>query len=42
MLEPDEQLDRIAEYADSSVRVLHRQGSLVGVPGSYGAQAPAV
>ena len=36
MLEPDEQLDRIAEYADSSVRVLHRQGSLVGVPGSYG------
>jgi CBS-domain-containing membrane protein len=36
MLEPDEQLDRIAEYADSSVRVLQRQGSLVGVPGSYG------
>lgn len=36
MLQPDEQLDRIAEYADSSVRVLHRQGSLVGVPGSYG------
>ena len=32
----DEQLDRIAEYADSSVRVLHRQGSLVGVPGAYG------
>lgn len=36
MLQPDEQLDRIAEYADSSVRVLQRQGSLVGVPGSYG------
>ena len=36
MFQPDEQLDRIAEYADSSVRVLHRQGSLVGVPGSYG------
>lgn len=36
MLQPDEQLDRIAEYADSSVRVLHRRGSLVGVPGSYG------
>ena len=36
MLQPDEQLDRIAEYADSSVRVMHRQGSLVGVPGSYG------
>ena len=36
MLQPDEQLDRIAEYADSSVRVLHRTGSLIGVPGSYG------
>jgi CBS-domain-containing membrane protein len=36
MLQPDEQLDRIAEYADSSVRVWQRQGSLVGVPGSYG------
>lgn len=36
MFGPDEQLDRIAEYADSSVRVLQRQGSLVGVPGSYG------
>jgi CBS domain-containing membrane protein len=34
--ETDEQLDRIAEYADSSVRVLHRQGSLIGVPGVYG------
>ena len=36
MFQPDEQLDRIAEYADSSVRVLQRQGSLIGVPGSYG------
>lgn len=36
VLQPDEQVDRIAEYADSSVRVLHRTGSLVGVPGSYG------
>jgi CBS domain-containing membrane protein len=34
--ESNEQIDRIAEYADSSVRVLHRQGSLAGVPGSYG------
>jgi CBS domain-containing membrane protein len=34
--ESDEQIDRIAEYADSSVRVLQRQGSLAGVPGSYG------
>ena len=32
----DEQLDRIAEYADASVRTLSRQGSLVFVPGSYG------
>jgi CBS domain-containing membrane protein len=36
VLEPDEQLDRIAEYADSSVRVLQRTGSLAAVPGSYG------
>jgi CBS domain-containing membrane protein len=35
-LDPREQLDRIAEYADSSVRVLSRRGSLVGVPGAYG------
>jgi len=34
----DEQLDRIAEYADSSVRVLQRTGSLATVPGSYGAK----
>ena len=34
--DPEEQLETIAEYADSSVRVLFRQGSLVGVPGAYG------
>jgi CBS domain-containing membrane protein len=35
-LDPREQLDRIAEYADASVRVLNRQGSLIGIPGAYG------
>jgi CBS domain-containing membrane protein len=30
------EVDHIAEFADASVRVLHRQGSLVGVPGAYG------
>ncbi len=32
----DEQLDRIAEYADASVRTVSRRGSLAGVPGAYG------
>lgn len=36
MLEPDDQLDHIAEFADSGVRIFQRQGSLIGVPGSYG------
>jgi len=36
MLDPQQEIDHIAEFADSSVRTLHRQGSLVGVPGSYG------
>jgi CBS domain-containing membrane protein len=36
MLDPSDQLDHIAEFADSGVRVFQRQGSLVGVPGSYG------
>ncbi len=36
MLEQDEQTDLIAEFADSGVRSFQRQGSLVGVPGSYG------
>jgi CBS-domain-containing membrane protein len=35
-LEPEEQLDRIAEYADASVRTLNRRGSLIGIPGAYG------
>src|SRR3954449_5851674 len=39
MLDPQLEIDRIAEYADSSVRVLHRQGSLLGVPGAYGLKA---
>ena len=39
MIQPDEQIDKIAEYADSSVRVLHRQGSLAGVPGAHGLKA---
>lgn len=34
--EPDDQLDHIAEFADSGVRIFQRQGSLIGVPGSYG------
>jgi CBS-domain-containing membrane protein len=34
----EEQLDRIAEYADASVRTFSRQGSLVGIPGAYGAK----
>jgi CBS-domain-containing membrane protein len=34
--DPDEQLDHLAEFADSSVRTLARTGSLVGVPGAYG------
>jgi CBS-domain-containing membrane protein len=36
VLNPSEEIDHIAEFADSSVRVMQRQGSLVGVPGSYG------
>ena len=36
MLDPQREIDHIAEFADSSVRVLHRRGSLVGVPGAYG------
>jgi len=36
MREPDDQLDHIAEFADSGVRIFQQQGSLVGVPGSYG------
>jgi len=36
MLDPQQQIDHIAEFADSGVRVLHRQGSLIGVPDAYG------
>jgi CBS domain-containing membrane protein len=36
MLDPSDEIDHIAEFADSGVRVFQRQGSLVGVPGSYG------
>jgi CBS domain-containing membrane protein len=35
-LVPEEQLERIAEYADASIRTIQRRGSLVGVPGAYG------
>jgi CBS domain-containing membrane protein len=34
--DPDEQLDLIAEFADSGVRTLQRPGSLVAIPGTYG------
>jgi len=36
MIDPERQIDHLAEFADSSVRVMARQGSLVGVPGAYG------
>src|ERR1700751_1055299 len=36
MLDPSDELDHIAEFADSGVRIFQRRGSLVGVPGSYG------
>src|ERR1700760_3678781 len=36
LFEPDDELDHIAEFADSGVRIFQRRGSLVGVPGSYG------
>lgn len=35
-VELDEQTERIAEYADSSVRVFQRTGSLAAIPGAYG------
>jgi CBS-domain-containing membrane protein len=34
--DPDEQMDLIAEFADSSVRAYSRPGSLVAIPGTYG------
>ncbi len=36
MLDPQEQIDHIAEFADSGVRTFQRTGSLVGIPNSYG------
>jgi CBS-domain-containing membrane protein len=36
MFDPKDELDHIAEFADSGVRRFQRQGSLLGVPGSYG------
>ena len=36
LFEPDDEIDHIAEFADSGVRIFQRKGSLVGVPGSYG------
>ncbi len=36
IFDPKEELDHIAEFADSGVRVFQRQGSLVGIRGAYG------
>jgi len=36
VLDPSDQIDHIAEFADSGVRTFQRQGSLVGIPSSYG------
>lgn len=36
LFEPDDEIDHIAEFADSGVRIFQRRGSLVGLPGSYG------
>src|SRR5438874_392999 len=36
VFDPSDQIDHIAEFADSGVRIFQRQGSLVGIPSSYG------
>jgi CBS-domain-containing membrane protein len=36
LLDPSDELDHIAEFADSGIRTFQRQGSLVGLPGAYG------
>ena len=36
LFEPEDEIDHIAEFADSGVRIFQRRGSLVGVPGTYG------
>jgi CBS domain-containing membrane protein len=39
VIDSQRQLDTLAEFGDASVRVLHRRGSLVGVPGRRGLSA---
>jgi CBS-domain-containing membrane protein len=36
LLDPTDEIDHIAEFADSGVRTFQRQGSLVGIPSAYG------
>jgi CBS-domain-containing membrane protein len=36
LFDPGDEIDHIAEFADSGVRIFQRRGSLVGVPGAYG------
>src|SRR5438309_6940708 len=36
LFDPGDEIDHIAEFADSGVRIFQRRGSLVGMPGSYG------
>ena len=36
IFDPKDELDHIAEFADSGVRIFQRQGSLVGIKGAYG------
>jgi hypothetical protein len=36
LFDPEDEINHIAEFADSGVRIFQRRGSLVGVPGSYG------
>ena len=41
LFEPDDELDHIAEFADSGVRIFQRQGSLVGLRVLRAAHPPA-
>ena len=36
LFDPGDEIDHIAEFADSGVRIFQRRGSLVGIRGSYG------
>jgi CBS-domain-containing membrane protein len=36
LFDPGDEIDHIAEFADSGVRIFQRRGSLVGVPGACG------